>query len=290
MLTSEAPRRSAGSRSSGSSSRARAAATGSPAAAGRRQAPAPGRRPHGAGDHRRASARVRARLRAPPSPTRRFAASPPTRTAGVLAAASTSSKPRRWCWPRAGAVTPRPSARGELSTNHPNATGEVTQIAVGARRRGARPRRAPVPPERRRLAREHAGLLDPGDDARVRRGAAERRRRGVHRLARPARRRRQAIVDEVEKGNGVETPDGRPAVYLDTTRIARARRRTLAARTCCDATAQAGIDPLREPILTYPVLHYQNGGLVDRRATPRRRSRASTPAARSPAGRTDATA
>jgi succinate dehydrogenase / fumarate reductase flavoprotein subunit len=24
----------------------------------------------------------------------------------------------------------------------------------------------------------------------------------------------------------------------------------------------AGIDPLSEPILTYPVLHYQNGGLV----------------------------
>ena len=24
----------------------------------------------------------------------------------------------------------------------------------------------------------------------------------------------------------------------------------------------AGIDPLREAILTYPVLHYQNGGLV----------------------------
>ena len=24
----------------------------------------------------------------------------------------------------------------------------------------------------------------------------------------------------------------------------------------------AGIDPLEEPILTYPVLHYQNGGLV----------------------------
>jgi len=24
----------------------------------------------------------------------------------------------------------------------------------------------------------------------------------------------------------------------------------------------AGIDPLQEPILTYPVLHYQNGGLV----------------------------
>ena len=24
----------------------------------------------------------------------------------------------------------------------------------------------------------------------------------------------------------------------------------------------AGVDPLKEPILTYPVLHYQNGGLV----------------------------
>ena len=24
----------------------------------------------------------------------------------------------------------------------------------------------------------------------------------------------------------------------------------------------AGIDPLTEPLLTYPVLHYQNGGLV----------------------------
>ena len=32
----------------------------------------------------------------------------------------------------------------------------------------------------------------------------------------------QAIVDEVAKGKGVETPDGRPAVYLDTTRIAEA--------------------------------------------------------------------
>ena len=27
-------------------------------------------------------------------------------------------------------------------------------------------------------------------------------------------------------------------------------------------TPSAGIDPLREPLLTYPVLHYQNGGLM----------------------------
>ena len=71
----------------------------------------------------------------------------------------------------------------------------------------------------------------------------------------------QAIFEEVDNGKGVETPDGRPAVYLDTPRIPEPDaevslpymlRRYRAAR----------IDPLREPILTYPVLHYQNGGLV----------------------------
>src|SRR4029077_7275770 len=52
------------------------------------------------------------------------------------------------------------------------------------------------------------------------------------------------------------------------------RSRSHAARRLCAATAEtplpymlrryraAGIDPLAEPIHTYPVLHYQNGGLV----------------------------
>ena len=44
-----------------------------------------------------------------------------------------------------------------------------------SRRGGARPRCAAVPPERRRVAVEHAGLLDSGDDACVRRRARERR-------------------------------------------------------------------------------------------------------------------
>ncbi len=63
--------------------------------------------------------------------------------------------------------------RGELTTNHPGATGEVTQIALVPRRRGARPRRPPVPPQRRCLARDDAGILDSRDDARLRRGSAE---------------------------------------------------------------------------------------------------------------------
>ena len=72
----------------------------------------------------------------------------------------------------------------------------------------------------------------------------------------------QAIFDEVEKGKGVETPDGRPAVYLDTTRISGSRRRGLAPVHAAPLPCGAGSTRLREPILTYPVLHYQNGGLV----------------------------
>jgi len=49
----------------------------------------------------------------------------------------------------------------------------------------------------------------------------------------------QAIVEEVEKGKGVETPDGRPAVYLDTTRISEADA-NVSLRTCCGATVRAG--------------------------------------------------
>jgi aspartate oxidase len=131
------------------------------------------------------------------------------------------------------------------------------------------------------------GYSIPGDDARVRRGARERRRRGVHRLTRPRDTVSQAIFDEVAKGNGVETPDGGPAVYLDTTRFARARRE-ISLPYMLRRYRSGGIDPLREPILTYPVLHYQNGGLViDEHA--RRRSTVCTLAARSPAARTGAT-
>ena len=71
----------------------------------------------------------------------------------------------------------------------------------------------------------------------------------------------QAIFDEVEKGKGVETPDGRPAVYLDTTRIAQADAE-ISLPYMLRRYRGGGIDPLREKILTYPVLHYQNGGLT----------------------------
>src|SRR5205823_4416870 len=71
----------------------------------------------------------------------------------------------------------------------------------------------------------------------------------------------QAIFDEVEAGRGVETPDGRPAVLLDTTRVS-ADDAAISLPYMLRRYRAGGIDPLEERILTYPVLHYQNGGLV----------------------------
>src|SRR5207302_8264049 len=71
----------------------------------------------------------------------------------------------------------------------------------------------------------------------------------------------QAIFDEVDAGRGVLTPDGRPAVYLDTPRIPEADAE-ISLPYMLRRYRGAAIDPLQEPIFTYPVLHYQNGGLV----------------------------
>jgi aspartate oxidase len=151
--------------------------------------------------------------------------------------------------------------RGELSTNHPGATGEVTRIALelGAEARdldalqyhpngGAWPETMQgysIPETTRAYGavllnadrEEFTDSLGPRDEV------------------------SQAIFDEVEQGKGVETPDGRPAVYLDTTRIAEADAE-VSLPYMLRRYRGGGIDPLGEPILTYPVLHYQNGGLV----------------------------
>jgi L-aspartate oxidase len=151
--------------------------------------------------------------------------------------------------------------RGELSTNHPNATGEVTRIALdlGAEARdldelqyhpngGAWPdtmQGYSIPETTRAYGavllnadgEEFTDSLGPRDEV------------------------SQAIFDEVAKGKGVETEDGRPAVYLDTTRIAEADAE-ISLPYMLRRYRGAGIDPLQERIFTYPVLHYQNGGLT----------------------------
>jgi aspartate oxidase len=151
--------------------------------------------------------------------------------------------------------------RGELSTNHPGATGEVTQIAVdlGAEVRDFdalqyHPNGGAWPPNMQgysipETTRAYGAVLlnadgDEFTDSLGPRDAVS-----------------QAIVDEVDKGKGVETPDGRPAVYLDTTRISEADA-NVSLPYMLRRYRAGGIDPLHERLFTYPVLHYQNGGLV----------------------------
>jgi L-aspartate oxidase len=150
---------------------------------------------------------------------------------------------------------------GILTTNQPGATGEATELArsLGAEVRDFdalqhHPNGGVWPPPLQgysipETTRAYGALLL--------NSAGE---RFVDELA-PRDTVAAAIVRECDEGRGIETPDGRPAVLLDTTRIDP------------DVAAQvipymlrryraAGVDPLAEPILTYPVLHYQNGGLV----------------------------
>jgi aspartate oxidase len=151
--------------------------------------------------------------------------------------------------------------RDELCTNHPGATGEVTQVAVavGAELRDFdalqyHPNGGAWPPNMQgysipETTRAYGAVLLNADgeeftDSLGARDAVS-----------------QAIVDEVACGKGVETPDGRPALYLDTTRISE-RDANVSLPYMLRRYRAGGIDPLREPILTYPVLHYQNGGLV----------------------------
>ncbi len=151
-------------------------------------------------------------------------------------------------------------ARGELSTNHPGATGEVTRIAVAA---GAEvrdldalqyhPNGGAWPASMQgysipETTRAYGAVLLNADDEEFTDSL------GARDVV------SQAIVDEVAAGKGVETPDGRPAVYLDTTRIAP-HDAQLSLPYMLRRYRAAGIDPLTEKILTYPVLHYQNGGL-----------------------------
>src|SRR5213078_2857231 len=151
--------------------------------------------------------------------------------------------------------------RGELSTNHPGATGEVTQMAadLGAELRDFdalqyHPNGGAWPPNMQgysipETTRAYGAVLLNADGEEFTDSLG------------PRDAVSQAIFDEVEKGNGVETEDGRPAVLLDTTRIPEADAE-VSLPYMLRRYRGAGIDPLAEKILTYPVLHYQNGGLV----------------------------
>src|SRR4051795_5808089 len=151
--------------------------------------------------------------------------------------------------------------RGELSTNHPNATGEVTSVAVelGAEARDLdalqyHPNGGAWPPTLQgysipETTRAYGAVLLNAEGKEFTDSLG------------PRDAVAQAIVDEVAAGRGVQTPDGRPAVWLDTTLIPEADA-DVSLPYMLRRYRAAGLDPLAEKILTYPVLHYQNGGLV----------------------------
>ena len=158
------------------------------------------------------------------------------------------------CWKEA-------QERCELSTNHPGATGEVTRIALelGAEARDLdalqyHPNGGAWPPNMQgysipETTRAYGAVLlnaagEEFTDSLGPRDAVS-----------------EAIFKEVEEGRGVLTEDGRPAVYLDTPRVPEADAE-ISLPYMLRRYRAGGIDPLTERVLTYPVLHYQNGGLV----------------------------
>src|SRR4051794_21888472 len=152
-------------------------------------------------------------------------------------------------------------SRGVLTTNQPGATGEVATLAreLGAAARDEdslqhHPNGGAWPPPLQgysipETTRSYGALLV--------NAAGE---RFIDELA-PRDTVADAIVKECDEGRGLTTPDGRPAVLLDPPRL-EGEVADQVLPYMMRRYRHAGIDPLTEPILTYPVLHYQNGGLV----------------------------
>jgi succinate dehydrogenase / fumarate reductase flavoprotein subunit/L-aspartate oxidase len=152
-------------------------------------------------------------------------------------------------------------SRGELSTNHPNATGEVTQVALEAGAEGRDLDALQYHPNGGAWPSTMQGYSIPETTRAY--GAVLLNAEGeefTDSLG-PRDAVSQAIFDEVDAGRGVVTEDGRPAVWLDTTRITP-EDAEISLPYMLRRYRGAGIDPLTEPIYTFPVLHYQNGGLV----------------------------
>ncbi|HEX6491051.1 MAG TPA: FAD-dependent oxidoreductase [Gaiellaceae bacterium] len=151
--------------------------------------------------------------------------------------------------------------RGELSTNHPGATGEVTRIALELGAGSCDLDALQYHPNGGAWPEHMQGYSIPETTRAYGATLLNAERQEFTDPLAPRDVVSQAIFDEVSAGRGLETPDGRPAVYLDTTRIPE-RDATVSLPYMLRRYRAGGVDPLREPLLTFPVLHYQNGGLV----------------------------
>ena len=281
--------RSTGSRSSASSSRARTAATGWRAAAARpgsacsRSATGPATR-----SRPRCATAVEASTRRDASRSRRCSSSSRAETAGARAAADVEVDAATVVLAAGGRCYREAEERGELSTNHPGATGEVTQIALdlGAEARDLdalqyHPNGGAWPPNMQgysipETTRAYGAVLVNADGEEFTDSLG------------PRDAVSQAIFDEVEKGKGVETPDGRPGGLPRHDADRPSRRRDLAPVHAAPLPRR-GHRPAARSRSSPTLSSTTRTAVSSSTPTARRRSRASSPAARSPAARTGGT-
>lgn len=154
---------------------------------------------------------------------------------------------------------------GEKSTNHPDATPEVLEMALalgaGARDLGSwqrHPTGAVWPPG---LAGYALPETTRSYGATLHDAAGE---RFVDELA-PRDVVAAAIIRVVDEGRGAAAPDGTMGAWLDTTAIDRDNGPGFTAERLAyvhNRYLRQGVDITKERVLVYPVLHYRNGGLV----------------------------
>jgi succinate dehydrogenase/fumarate reductase flavoprotein subunit len=159
---------------------------------------------------------------------------------------------------------------GVGSTNHPDATPEVLELALGLGAEGVEVASWQQHPTGSVWPEPLAGYALPettrGYGATLHDARGE---RFVDELA-PRDAVAAGILGAVEAGRGVTAPNGRPAVWLDTPAIDRENGAGFTAERLTYVHGRylkAGVDITRERVLVYPVLHYRNGGLlIDERA------------------------
>lgn len=154
---------------------------------------------------------------------------------------------------------------GEKSTNHPDATPEVLEmaLALGALGRDLdswqrHPTGAVWPPG---LAGYALPETTRSYGATLHDAAGE---RFVDELA-PRDVVADAIIRVVAEGRGAAAPDGTMGAWLDTTAIDRDNGPGFTAGRLAyvhNRYLKQGVDITKERVLVYPVLHYRNGGLV----------------------------
>ena len=154
---------------------------------------------------------------------------------------------------------------GEKSTNHPDATPEVLEMAIALGAEATDLDSWQRHPTGALWPEALAGYALPETTraygATLHDASGE---RFVDELA-PRDVVANAIIQVVAEGRGAEAPDGARGVWLDTTAIDRDNGAGFTADRLAyvhNRYLRQGVDITKERVLVYPVLHYRNGGLV----------------------------